>query len=113
MQSQKMESIGRLAGGIAHDFNNLLTIINGYAELLLLETGPQSPQNAPLEQIRHAGARAADLTRQNSRTGGRKMAVLPTARNAPDLLETARSLTKLWIALEAQLDAGAVWRILF
>ena len=61
--SQRMESIGRLAGGIAHDFNNLLTIINGYCEVLLLEMGSSKSEKI-LQQIRKAGIRASELTKQ-------------------------------------------------
>ncbi|MEX2470941.1 MAG: PAS domain S-box protein [Gemmatimonadota bacterium] len=63
-QSQKMESVGRLAGGVAHDFNNLLTVVNATADLALAEMTEDSPLRDDLDQIRQAGERAARLTRQ-------------------------------------------------
>jgi two-component system, cell cycle sensor histidine kinase and response regulator CckA len=63
-EAQRMESIGRLAGGVAHDFNNLLTVINGYADLSLLDVDPGDPVHATLTEIRSAGQRAAELTSQ-------------------------------------------------
>ncbi len=63
-QAQKMESIGRLASGVAHDFNNLLTVIRGYCDLMQSKIPAGDPQLEDLEQIRQAGKRAADLTRQ-------------------------------------------------
>jgi two-component system, cell cycle sensor histidine kinase and response regulator CckA len=64
MQSEKIESVGRLAGGIAHDFNNLLTAILGYTELLISHRGDADPDRADLEEIQKAGQRAASLTQQ-------------------------------------------------
>jgi PAS domain S-box-containing protein len=63
-QTQRLESIGRLAGGVAHDFNNLLTIITGYSELGLLTVGERDPIRSELEVILKTSKRAANLTRQ-------------------------------------------------
>jgi signal transduction histidine kinase len=64
IQSQKMESIGRLAGGVAHDFNNLLMAISGYTELVADTLPAEHEARDDLREIRKATARAAGLTQQ-------------------------------------------------
>ena len=64
LQSQRLESIGRLAGGVAHDLNNLLAPIVGYGELLLEEVDREDERHASLTSILHAGQCARDLVRQ-------------------------------------------------
>ena len=74
-QSQKMESVGRLAGGIAHDFNNLLGGILGYAQLLEEFADVDETVGEYAENIAVTAERAADLTRKLlafSRKSGRQ-----------------------------------------
>ncbi|MEW6305103.1 MAG: PAS domain S-box protein [Verrucomicrobiota bacterium] len=63
-QSQKMESVGKLAGGVAHDFNNMLTVIQGNAQLLKQRQRLEPRQAESVELIAQAADRAANLTRQ-------------------------------------------------
>lgn len=66
-ESQKLESVGRLAGGVAHDFNNLLTVIRGILDLHLEGAGGMGvPEGlaADLREVRAAAERATELTRQ-------------------------------------------------
>jgi two-component system, cell cycle sensor histidine kinase and response regulator CckA len=63
-QSQKMETVGKLAGGIAHEFNSILTAIIGQSELILGDLPPGHALSQNAASIHQAAERAATLTRQ-------------------------------------------------
>lgn len=63
-QSQRLESLGRLAGGVAHDFNNLLTVISGHCEVLLHGLPAGHRFEGALRSVLKASNSATQLTRQ-------------------------------------------------
>jgi len=63
-QSQKFETVGKLAGGVAHEFNSILTSIIGQSELLLNDLPQGGPLSKRATEIGKAAARGAILTRQ-------------------------------------------------
>jgi PAS domain S-box-containing protein len=96
-QSQKMESVGRLAGGVAHDFNNLLTVILGYCELLVEDLSPDDPRQSEIAEIQKAGERAGGLTRQLL-AFSRKQIIEPTQFDLNLLLFDLQSMLERLIA---------------
>ena len=90
-QSQKMEAVGRLAGGIAHDFNNLLTIIIGYSEILLGSSNIDRDQRSKIQELKKAGERAEQLTRQLL-AFSRKQVMSPKVLDLNSLVENLRKM---------------------
>ena len=89
-KAHRLEAIGRLAAGVAHDFNNLLVGILGYASLLSTSlTDPERLED--VEQIKIAGERAADLTRQILAFSRRQL----LKREHVDINDLLRGLVKL------------------
>jgi PAS domain S-box-containing protein len=101
-QSQRLESVGRLAGGVAHDFNNLLTAITGYSELLLtgLEAGNEMQED--IEEIRKAALRAASLTRQLL-AFSRRQVLEPIPLNLNEILEDIKNMLHRLIGADIEL----------
>jgi PAS domain S-box-containing protein len=104
-QSQKMESVARLAGGVAHDFNNMLGVIMGYTEMALMQVNPSQPLFTGLQEIRKAAERSARLTRQLL-AFARKQTVAPRVL---DLNETVAGMLKMLRPLIGE-DIDLVWR---
>jgi two-component system, cell cycle sensor histidine kinase and response regulator CckA len=96
-QTQKMESIGRLAGGVAHDFNNMLGVIIGSAELAQLQVSPEQKQlSKHLQEILNTAHRSADLTRQLL-AFARKQTTIPKVLDLNESVESTQKMLKRMI----------------
>lgn len=102
--AQKMEAVGTLASGIAHELNNSLAAIQGYAQLLVTETGPDYPLADYVRRIKARCQRASVLTRKvltHSRMDiGKKIPV-----NVNDLMEGIRQLLRQTLPPQIDLES--------
>lgn len=103
IQSQKMESIGRLAGGVAHDFNNMLSVILGRSEIALKKASPDSEFYNELNEIKAAAERSADLTSQLL-AFARKQVVSPKVVSIDEEIEKVSGMLKRLIGEDVVLD---------
>ena len=93
LQSQKMETVGKLAGGVAHEFNSIMTTIIGQSELLLYDLPSQDPLRHNASEISKAAERAAALTRQLL-AYGRKQILRPKNLDLNTVLVTMESMLR-------------------
>jgi two-component system cell cycle sensor histidine kinase/response regulator CckA len=110
---QKMEAIGRLAAGVAHDFNNILSVILSYAQMMEDDLEPEEPLRNSAMEIRTAGMRAVDLTRQLltfSRQQVRVVSVVELDHTVAGMESMLRRLLGAHIKLTV-LPGAAPWRV--
>jgi PAS domain S-box-containing protein len=103
LQSQKMESIGRLAGGVAHDFNNMLGVIIGHSDFALHLTKNDELLQNHLTEIRKAADRSANLTKQLL-TFARKQETSPKVLDLNSTIEGMLKLLRRLIGEDVELS---------
>ena len=101
-ESQKLESIGRLAGGVAHDFNNLLTVMWGYSANLLEHMDRTDPAYGGLSEIRMAAEKGAELTKQLL-AFSRQQILQPQVLNLNNLVEADERMFRRIIGEDIEL----------
>jgi PAS domain S-box-containing protein len=105
-ESERLETVGRLAAGIAHDFSQILSVISGYAGLLSDRLADDAESQQDIRRIESTAQRAARLTRQ---------LLIFSRRDAPlpeeiDLNDVVAGLREVLVAslggIEVRFDLG-------
>ncbi len=109
-QSQKMETVGRLAGGIAHDFNNILTAIVGFGTLVAEQVAGDEAAERNAKEILHAADRASSLTRQLL-AFGRRQVLHPIRLDLNDTVHGVAEMLRRVIGEDVDLQIGCATRI--
>jgi two-component system cell cycle sensor histidine kinase/response regulator CckA len=103
-QSQKMETVGKLAGGIAHDFNNVLSAIMMATDFLLQRHTPTDRSFQDIMQIKQNANRAASLVRQLL-AFSRRQTLRPQVLDLGEVMSDLTMLLKRLIGEKVSLDA--------
>lgn len=116
IQSQKLESIGRLAGGVAHDFNNLLQVIIGFSEMAKEECPESAPEEVKkyLAEIIKAANRSAELT-SHLLAFARRQTVRPVPTDINDAVNSTIKMLNRLIGENMELvwlPGGGIWEIM-
>jgi len=114
IQSQKMESVGRLAGGVAHDFNNMLGVILGAAELGRARVKDDQYLTMLFDQVFKAAERSAAVTRQLL-AFSRKQVISPRPVDLNALIEDAESILSRLVSDDVRFTfrpAPGLWTVL-
>jgi len=89
----RYETIGTMVSGIAHEFNNLLMIIMGYAQLISMQVGEETPLFKHLTGLINACNRAHSLIDQllifarQSLSEKQKLSLTPLVKETVKLLQ--------------------------
>jgi PAS domain S-box-containing protein len=102
METQRLESLGRLAEGVGHEFNNLLTGIMGNAGLALDLAAPGDPISTMLEDVMRASERAAAVSRQLLAFSGKTGRFVVNPANLSELIEDLSGLAQASISKKVQ-----------
>ncbi len=106
-KTEGVEAVRQLAAGTAHDLNNLLLLVNGCAELALLDETLNPCTRQLMNEIIEAGERATSLTRRLL-TLGKPPARQPAAVDVAALLMSSATLVGRLVGdrIRLSLDVG-------
>ncbi len=108
--TQKLETLGRLAGGIAHDFNNLLTGVMGNASLGYSMLSPEEPARQQFREIELSSEKAAVLIRQMLAYAGKGQYVIRKV-HIGELIREILPLTRTSMPRSVRLDLNLTERL--